>query len=154
MVENKPLIKKAPKFKPQQNSPNDLFQRYWVHPWDKMYVTLYVSDRYSRRIILAICLISWWHIKPFCRQQSISKTCSVSRSVNLVRTISRSAANCPLHHFCNKYEINPNPVAAYSILTSLLPLHIGSHKLDQLSVLHMCETEIHVQTLKLEHPIQ
>ena len=34
MIENKPLVKKAPapKFKPQQKSPNDLFQRYWVHP--------------------------------------------------------------------------------------------------------------------------
>lgn len=34
MLQNKPLVKKTvtPKFQPQENSPNDLFMRYWVHP--------------------------------------------------------------------------------------------------------------------------
>ena len=34
MLQNKPLVKKTvtPNFKPQMQSPNDLFQRYWVHP--------------------------------------------------------------------------------------------------------------------------
>ena len=34
MIQNKPLVKKTvmPKFQSQENSPNDLFMRYWIHP--------------------------------------------------------------------------------------------------------------------------